>query len=228
MPGPALKGTLSVCGAGPTEAVKPRDLYRITIMGAARVGKTAIINQFLFDNFISKYKPTIEELHKVEYEIKACPLTLEILDTSGAYQFPAMRQLSIATSDGFILIFSVDNEDSFNEVKNIREQILENKKGDAPIVVVGNKTDVKKEERQVAKEMAEILVSIEWESAYIEVSAKFNQNIVNIFTELFLQANIDYSLSSAVEKRRKSLPAFSSLPKLKDRRTHKRNSCVMQ
>ncbi|CAM1324738.1 Uncharacterised protein g8764 [Pycnogonum litorale] len=228
MPGPALKGTVSVCGSGPTESSKPRNLYRVTLMGAARVGKTAIINQFLHERFISNYKPTVEELHKVEYEIKSCPLTLEILDTSGAYEFPAMRQLSIATSDGFILVFAVDNPESFEEVRAIRNQILENKKVDAPIVVVCNKSDLQQENRILKRELIETVVSIDWEHAYIECSAKTNLNIISIFTELFLQANIDYSLSSAVEKRRKSLPAYTSLPKLKVKASHKRNSCVMQ
>lgn len=36
------------------------------MMGAARVGKTSIIKQFLYDQFPDRYKETIEELHRGE------------------------------------------------------------------------------------------------------------------------------------------------------------------
>lgn len=38
-------------------------------MGAAKVGKTAIINQFLYDTFTPKYTRTVEEMHHGEYEV---------------------------------------------------------------------------------------------------------------------------------------------------------------
>lgn len=47
---------------------------RVVMMGAARVGKTSIIKQFLYDQFPDRYKETIEELHRGEriiYFIKA-------------------------------------------------------------------------------------------------------------------------------------------------------------
>ena len=43
--------------------------YRVVVMGAAKVGKTAIINQFLYDSFSPKYTKTVEEMHHGEYEV---------------------------------------------------------------------------------------------------------------------------------------------------------------
>lgn len=59
-----------------------------------------------------------------EYELDGASLTLDILDTSGAYQFPAMRALSISTADAFILVFAVDDADTWEEVKNLRQQVI--------------------------------------------------------------------------------------------------------
>lgn len=42
---------------------------RVVMMGAARVGKTSIIKQFLYDQFPDRYKETIEELHRGEWII---------------------------------------------------------------------------------------------------------------------------------------------------------------
>lgn len=93
-------------------------------MGSAFVGKTQIVSQFLYDKFSSRYRQTIEELHRGEYELPdESSLTLDILDTSGAFAFPAMRDLSISTSNAFILVFSIDCEESWNEVKRLREKV---------------------------------------------------------------------------------------------------------
>ena len=93
-------------------------------MGAAFVGKTQIVSQFLYDKFSSRYRQTIEELHRGEYELPdESTLTLDILDTSGSFSFPAMRDLSISTSNAFILVFSIDSEESWTEVSRLRDKV---------------------------------------------------------------------------------------------------------
>lgn len=109
--------------ASPPATVK-KERHRVTMMGAARVGKSSIISQFLYEKYLSRYKQTIEEMHRGEYELPdGSSLTLDILDTSGSYQFPAMRALSINTSGAFILVYAVDDEETWNEVERLREQV---------------------------------------------------------------------------------------------------------
>lgn len=68
---------------------------------------------------------------------------MDILDTSGAYEFPAMRALSISSADAFVLVYDVNDAATFEEVRALRDQIHETKSSTAvPIVVVGNKTDL--------------------------------------------------------------------------------------
>ena len=205
--------------------------YRIVVMGSARVGKTCIISQFLYDKFINEYKRTIEELHRGEYEINGKQLTLDILDTSGAYEFPAMRKLSISTSDAFVLVYAVDDESSFEELKTIRQQIIEEKNNDGiPIVIVANKSDINISSRTIARHTTASTVSIEWGNGFVEASAKEGYNIVGIFKELLAQAKVHYALSPAVKKRRESLPSFSTTPTKQKRpseRQVKRNSCMI-
>ena len=62
---------------------------------------------------------TVEDLHNGEYEVHGRTLKLEILDTSGSYQFPAMRRLSIRTADGFVLVYAIDDADSFEQVCSV-------------------------------------------------------------------------------------------------------------
>lgn len=112
-------------------------------MGGAKVGKSAIINQFLYNTFTSKYKRTVEQMHQGDFNVSGTQLTLHILDTSGSFEFPAMRELSIKSADGFILVYDVNDPCTFEDVETLRSQILTSRgKDNLPIVVVGNKTDV--------------------------------------------------------------------------------------
>lgn len=102
----------------------PKEQHRIVMMGSAKVGKSSIISQFLYDKYLTRYRETIEELHRGEYETPdGASLTLDILDTSGAYEFPAMRDLSISTGGAFVLVYAVDNYETWNEVSRLREQV---------------------------------------------------------------------------------------------------------
>ncbi|KAL8601504.1 hypothetical protein ACOMHN_000446 [Nucella lapillus] len=182
--------------------------YRVTVMGAAGVGKSAIISQFLYDKFQHEYIETVEELHQGEYELNGVRLTLDILDTAGAYSFPAMRQLAITTSKAFVLVYSVDDESSFEAVTELREQIIREKgTDDVPIVIVGNKVDVGDDKRILGRVTAESIVCVDWGNGYVEASAKDNVNIVGIFKEILRQCKIQYALSPAVRRRRQSTPS---------------------
>ncbi|XP_050067450.1 ras-related protein Rap1 [Anopheles maculipalpis] len=185
--------------------------HKIVMMGAAKVGKSSLITQFLYSSFSPKYKRTVEEMHHGHFSVGGVNLTLDILDTSGSYEFPAMRALSISSADAFILVYDVTDSITFEEVKAIREQIHEIKSTTAvPIVVVGNKTDLSDEDedlRQVARDTTESMVTVDWENGFVEASAKLNRNVTQIFKELLVQAKITYNLSPALRRRRRqSLP----------------------
>ena len=101
-----------------------KEKRRIVVMGAAKVGKSSIVHQFLYDRFTPKYRKTIEDLHVAEYNLSTgASLTLEILDTTGSYEFPAMRALSISNANAFILVYSVGDLESWRRVHELRYEV---------------------------------------------------------------------------------------------------------
>lgn len=130
---------------------------KVVMMGAARVGKSAIINQFLYDTFTPKYKRTVEEMHHADFNVTGIHLILDILDTSGWYEFPAMRDLSIRSADAFILVYDVNNSSTFLEVRSLRN-LIQSAKGVVPIVIVGNKIDLVEDVQEVSFEANNIIV----------------------------------------------------------------------
>ena len=66
--------------------------FRLVVMGDTFVGKSAIVKRFLFGTFNTKYVATVEDLYSRDYELAGTALNVDILDTSGDAQFPAMRR----------------------------------------------------------------------------------------------------------------------------------------
>ncbi|PSN33182.1 hypothetical protein C0J52_27391 [Blattella germanica] len=220
----------SQSGSGVTERQKQK--HRVVVMGSARVGKSSIISQFLYDKFSPRYRETVEELHRGEYELQdGASLTLDILDTSGAFQFPAMRALSISTADAFILVYALDDSETWEEVRRLRDQAYyRNVRGlRVPIVVVGNKLDLAEDgKRAVPREVAETISLFDWECGYVECSAKTDHRIIDVFKELLVQAKVRYNLSPAVRRRRQSLPNYvTGSGSAKNKHMLKRNSCTV-
>ena len=171
--------------------------YRVTLMGAAAVGKTSIVSQFLHGTFPEKYKPTVEGFHQlVVYQDDDESFQLDILDMSGACRNEKLCRIAISMSDAFILVYAVDDWASFTEVRRLRQQVIEEKGDEAtPIVIVGNKSDVTVERRVVRKSMAKCTADVDWNNGYVETSAKRNVNIADIFKELMVQAGLKITLS---------------------------------
>ncbi|XP_005288963.2 ras-related protein Rap-2c-like [Chrysemys picta bellii] len=197
----------------------PEARVRLVFLGAAGVGKSALIRRFLQDTFEARHRRTVEELHRLELEAgSGLRLCLEILDTSGSYSFPAMRRLCIARADAFALVYSLQEPDSFAEVQRLRDEILEAKRGAVPIVVVGNKSDL----APGAPDPRIAAAQRDWGCACLEASAKQGRNVVGLFQELLNQVNLPGRLSPALRRRR---PQTCS--KEPPRRSGKRHSCAV-
>lgn len=163
----------------------------------------------------------------LEYDIAGSGnMCLEILDTSGSYSFPAMRELCIRHSDAFALVYAVDDPGSLEEVRRLRDEILERRGGkSAPITVVGSKADLSEAEGR-ALLAADVMATVEgeWDANFVEASARTGGNTVGVFRALLQQVDLPHRLSPAVRRRRDTVPrpAAKKRPPLK-----KNNSCVM-
>lgn len=186
--------------------------YRLLVMGASRVGKTAMISQFLYDQFVPQYKPTVEEMYRGEFDLgPEKKLSLNIEDTSGtfAWDFPAMVEVSLSAADAVLLVFSLEDPESLEQVGHLRDLVMKSRGPDMPLVVAGNKTDL---EARLEKDQTEALITCDWEHAYVECSAKLNSNIGAVWKELLLATRGPSLLSPSHGspnnmRRRKSLPA---------------------
>ncbi|XP_052799436.1 GTP-binding protein Di-Ras1-like [Mya arenaria] len=153
---------------------------KLVVLGASQVGKSAVVQQALSRNFPSEYRETIEE----QLFYQGDGFLLEITDTSGSYNFPEMMRLSIGEGDVFLLVFSVTDWPSFDRITRLRQQIIELRGPDVPMIVIGNKTDLI-EQREIAPEVVDSIVTIDWEAKYHETSAKSFDQVAEVFRDVF-------------------------------------------
>jgi len=163
--------------------------YKIVVLGSGGVGKSALTVQFVQGIFVEKYDPTIEDSYRKQIEVDGQQCMLEILDTAGTEQFTAMRDLYMKNGQGFLLCYSITSVNSYNEIIDLREQILRVKDtDDVPMILVGNKCDLE-EERVVNKDQGANLARSFNNCAFLESSAKAKINVNEIFNDLIRQIN---------------------------------------
>ena len=109
----------------------------------------------------------------------------------------------------FILVFSLDNRDSFQEVQRLKRQIFETKSClknktkehvDVPLVICGNKSD-REMHREVQPEDIEQLLAGDEKCAYFEISAKRNENVDKMFQTLFTMAKLPHEMSPDLHRK---------------------------
>ena len=108
---------------------------------------------------------------------------MDLLDISIQEEYPILREQYLKRGQGFVLVYSVNNKSSFDEIIEFKEQICRVKGSDkVPIVLVGNKCDLDYERQITAQEGSER--ASEWEIPFFETSAKNRINVEESFFEL--------------------------------------------
>ncbi|XP_059726049.1 GTP-binding protein Di-Ras1 isoform X1 [Haemorhous mexicanus] len=178
-------GDASLCPRSDRGAKMPEQSndYRVVVFGAGGVGKSSLVLRFVKGTFRDTYIPTIEDTYRQVISCDKSVCTLQITDTTGSHQFPAMQRLSISKGHAFILVFSVTSKQSLEELKPIYQQIVQIKGSveSIPIMLVGNKCD--ETQREVESREGEAMAK-EWKCAFMETSAKMNYNVKELFQEL--------------------------------------------
>ncbi|UJR20888.1 hypothetical protein I4U23_023997 [Adineta vaga] len=165
--------------------------YKLCVFGSGGVGKSCLTMQFVQGIFMPKYDPTIEDVYKKTVEIDGERYSLEILDTAGTEEFSAMRDLYVKSGHGFVLVYSITSQATFNDLDDFYERIYRIKDAEIyglpPLILVGNKSDLE-DERVVGRQTGQEL-GRRWKCNFLETSAKNLSNVNEIFYDLVRQIN---------------------------------------
>merc|ERR1712110_1116950 len=158
-------------------------VHKIIVVGTGGVGKSALTLQFMYGDFSEDYDPTSADSYRKTLTIDDTEINLDILDTAGQEDYAAMRDNYYRTGEGFMCVFSIVMQDSFDKLENFFEQILRvSDKEKIPFALVGNKIDLE-EQREVDPLRGQELAA-KYDCPYIETSARTNTNVEEAFHTL--------------------------------------------
>ena len=148
----------------------------IVVLGKGVVGKTSLIYRFVKDAFPEAHDPTIEDSYKAVVEVNKEPVEIQIVDTAGEEDYQNMLDQWIEIADGFLLVFAINDKETFDAIDEKYKRISKHKDKNCPIILVGNKCDLENE-RAITKDEAN-QKAINMKAKYIETSAltDFNKN----------------------------------------------------
>ncbi|XP_064605111.1 GTP-binding protein Rheb homolog [Liolophura sinensis] len=158
---------------------------RIALMGFRSVGKSSLTIQFVENQFVDSYDPTIENTFNKTMKMKGQEYSLQLVDTAGQDEYSLLPQSYFMNIDGYVLVYSVNSQKSFDVVHAIYDKIVDMKGNtQVPLVLVGNKTDLRME-RVVSIEDGKKLADT-WKASFLEASAKENHSVTEIFHQILL------------------------------------------
>lgn len=129
--------------------------------------------------------------------------------------------------EGFLLVFSITNMNSFYELAELREQIIRIKEDDdIPLVVVGNKSDME-EDRAVPRARAFQLAQSWGQKPYFETSARRRTNVDEVFLNLCRQILQKDSARSQMYEQHRTHQRTVRPSRHDRRRRRNRDRCVI-
>ncbi|KAK4241237.1 small GTPase superfamily [Achaetomium macrosporum] len=154
---------------------------KIAIVGSRSVGKSSLAVRYVDGHFVESYYPTIENTFSKEIRYKGQEYATEIVDTAGQDEYSILNSKHFIGIHGYMLVYSVSSLPSFEMVQVIRDKILNHLGTDSvPICIVGNKCDLRPEQRQVTPEEGKALAE-KYKCAWTEASARYNENVAKAF-----------------------------------------------
>ena len=155
---------------------------KLAILGKTLVGKSALTYRFICDKFPTEHDTTVEDQYRINITIDDKKCDLEILDTAGQDDYQTMLDTWIEFGNCYLLVYSIDDLESFNSLKKKYERICQIKNNENfSVVIVGNKCDLPESERKVQKtEVENYCKSISVE--FMETSALNKINVKEAFT----------------------------------------------
>lgn len=165
------------------------------LIGDPAVGKTSIVKRYTEGGFPNQYNKTIGvDFDKTEtrYNINSNKFKIKwiLWHFGGANAFDRTRASYYEGVKAALLVFDISRPKTYQNMYNWVQELLNNMRGLCPLVLIGNKADLRdKKNNTVPKRMGEKFANTlekhtGCNTPYIETSAKENKNIDKIFTHL--------------------------------------------
>uniref|UniRef100_A0AAR2J1J4 small monomeric GTPase n=1 Tax=Pygocentrus nattereri TaxID=42514 RepID=A0AAR2J1J4_PYGNA len=148
-------------------------MFKLLIIGNSSVGKTSFLFRYADDSFTSAFVSTVG----IDFKVKTVfrnnkRIKLQIWDTAGQERYRTITTAYYRGAMGFLLMYDITNQDSFNAVQDWATQIKTYSWDNAQVILVGNKCDLEDDRL------------IPTEDKHTHTFAKDNINVKQVFERL--------------------------------------------
>ncbi len=177
-------------------------VFKLCLIGDGAVGKTSLRRRFLSEGFTKRHLSTLGADFAVKTISVTCPRNMiykvkfQIWDLAGQQRFNMVRGQYYLGANGIIAVFDVTRPETLENLPHWFNEVKKHLKEDPMYIVVGNKIDLRKEQKGrkkqdcVSTEMAQDFVQTNAKKItsrtvfYIETSAKTGANVNEAFQRL--------------------------------------------
>ncbi|OCT86862.1 ras and EF-hand domain-containing protein isoform X2 [Xenopus laevis] len=159
-------------------------IYRLVLAGDAGAGKSS----FLLRLCLNEFRGDIPTTLGVDFQMKKLMVdgdhtTLQIWDTAGQERFRSIAKSYFRKAHGVLLMYDVTSERSFLNVRQWIDEIKNTSDKPIPMMLIGNKTDIRTDMNGIQTSMGEKL-AMAYGSLFCETSAKDGTNVVEAVLHL--------------------------------------------
>ncbi|XP_073322282.1 ras and EF-hand domain-containing protein homolog [Pagrus major] len=159
--------------------------YRIVLAGDANVGKSSFLLRLCKNEFRLNSSSTLGvDFHMKTLIVDGEPVLLQLWDTAGQERFRSIAKSYFRRADGVLLLYDVTCEKSFLNVREWVDVIEDVAQEDVPIMLVGNKCDLRQGEVRCVPTSYGQKLAMTYNTLFCETSAKDGCNILEAVLHL--------------------------------------------
>lgn len=162
------------------------EFFSVAILGAHGVGKKTLKTQFMTSEAICTSNTSID----ADGEETTVPVKLDEEESNiRIIEVPDIKSIDdLPNVDAILVVYSVDDEESFNEAVQNIQFIRKEKVCNQAIILVANKADL--ERRRVVSEKDAKEVSDRYHCKYVEISVVLNHNVDELLVGIVRQVRL--------------------------------------